>query len=676
MLGVALPCIAQGFGKNKVQFEHFRWKYIQSGHFDVYFANGAEGLAEFTAEEAEKALDQIEGHWNYEVETRITFIIYRSHNNFQQTNVSNGIPEESLGGFTEFFKNRVVIPFTGNYEAFRHVIHHELTHAVNLRFFYGSGFQSILIGAATSNIPLWFTEGLAEYESRHGWDEEADMFMRDATISGYLPNVEDLYGYFAYKGGQSVFYFLDRKYGAEKVGEFVNKVKNTRDVERAIKSSIGLDMPEFNRQWQSWLRKIYWPTVTDLKPPTEFAERMTDHDKWRNFVNNGPAISPDGSKLAYLSDRSDYFDIWMQDIESGKHERLLQGERSGNFEQLKWLDARISWSPDGKQIAFASKAGRTDAVNILDVEKKKIKRQLKFDLDGIFNPTWSRDGNKLAFVGLKHGQSDLYVYDLNAGQLTQITDDPFSDDDPTWSTDSQSLYFTSDRTDSLRVRDYERGARMWTLNFKQNEIYRIRLGEMDAERLTTTPANERIPTLTPDGRYLIYSSDANGIPNLYRYELETGVSASITNCLTGCLQPCYSLNTQRMTFTSFYDGGYDVYLIKNAQDLPALDLRPTNFRSHGSPEPLTERYSSGQAQAESYEISDSQRPYSRYIFATGGGLDDADARTALADTSTTRKPGGGFFSKKYRTKFTPDFVYATAAYSSFFGAQGTGQILF
>ncbi|MBI5059889.1 PD40 domain-containing protein [candidate division KSB1 bacterium] len=669
---------AQDFGQNKVQFEYFKWRYIQSEHFDVYFSPGGERLAEFTAETAEHSLKQIEQHWNYDLETRVTIVIYRSHNNFQQTNVSSGIPEESVGGFTEFFKNRVVLPFTGNWESFRHVIHHELTHAVNLRMFYGSGFQSILIGTATSNIPLWFTEGLAEYESRSGWDVEADMFMRDATISGYLPNVDDLYGYFAYKGGQSVFYYLDRKYGSEKVGEFVNKVKNTRDVERSIKSAVGMDMEEFNRSWQSWLRKIYWPTVTDLKPPTDFSERMTDHEKWRNFVNNGGAISPDGSTLAFLSDRSDYFDLWLLEIESGKQDRVLQGERSGNFEQLKWLDARISWSPDGERITFASKSGRIDAVNILDVKRGRVTEQLRFDMDAIFNPTWSRDGQRIAFVGIKSGQSDLYVYELAQRQLRQVTDDPYSDDDPAWSTDSESLYFTSDRGDSLRVRGYSAESAMWTADYRQTDIYLVRVGEMDAQRMTRTPTNERTPTLTPNGQYLMYSSDASGIYNLYRYDLESGAAEAVTNCLTGCLQPSYSLNTQRMTFASFYEGGYDVYLVKNAEELPALSLSSTNLRLHGSPEPLpSSAEQSGAADRASIEIGDTQRPYGQYIFANTGGVENGEpVATAYADTATTRKAGGGFFSKKYRTRFTPDFVYATAAYSSFFGAQGRGQILF
>jgi Tol biopolymer transport system component len=670
------------FGQNKVQYENFDWRYISSEHFDVYFTKGAEGIAEFTAETAERSLKEIEHSFNYHLEGRVTIVTYRSHNNFEQTNVSSEAPEESVGGFTEFLKNRVVLPFTGNYEDFRHVIHHELTHAVNMRMFYGTGFQSILLGVTTSNIPLWFIEGLAEYESRHGWDVEADMFMRDATISGYLPPMDELYGYLAYKGGQSVFYYVDRKYGSEKVSELLNKVKTSRDVERAVKSVLGLEMKDFNRDWQNWLRRIYWPTVADLHEPTDFAERLTDHVEWGDFVNNGGGISPDGSQVVFLSDRTDYFDIWSLNIDSGKFKRLLRGERSEGFEQLKWLDARISWSPDGKNVVFASKAGSQDAVNILNVKKRKVTNRLRFDLDGIFNPTWSPDGQHIAFVGLKDGQSDLYYYDLKLKSLTKVTDDIFSDDDPAWAPDSKSLVFTSDRGDSLRVRGYGTAQPMWSLNYHSTDLYTIALGDSIAQRLTNTPTHERTATFTPDGQYLIYAADANGIFNLYRRNVATGQTDAITNCLTGCSQPSYSLRTQRLVFTSLYRGGYDVYLIKNPQELPAVTLSPTNFRSHGTPEPDkipqidTTRYVT-KTDPVAADVKDPGRPYARFVFGDTQGTTPADVKDhAMADTNTTRKESGGFFSKKYKTRFTPDYVFATAAYSSFFGAQGSGQILF
>lgn len=672
VLFLAPSASGQYFGKNKVQYEAFGWRYIQSEHFDVYFTEGGEGIAEFTAETAEDALDKLQRSLDHKLDDRITIVTYLSHNNFEQTNVTLQLTEESVGGFTEFLKNRVVIPFQGDYEAYRHVIHHEVTHAFMLLMLHGSGFQSILIGSAMMQLPLWFIEGLAEYESRGGWDVESDMFMRDAVISGYLPDMEYLGGYLAYKGGQSVLYFIDQRYGSQKIGEILNKLRTLRNLEKVIKSAIGLDMEEFNKRWKTWLRRAYWPQVADMKMPEEFAERLTDHTEWKNFVNNGPAISPDGEKVAFLSDRTDYFDLYVVDVNTKQLRKLLRGQRSGGFEELKWLDARISWSPDGRMITFASKAGRSDAIYLLDVKKRKIRRRLSWPLDAIFKPTWSPDGEQIAFVGVNKGQSDIYCVDLASGEIRQITNDIFSDDDPSWAPDSKSLVFISDRRDSLKVRDYESPIKMHLTDYHQQDIYLIRLGDDRARRITFTETNERSPVFAPDGMTLVYSSDATGVHNIYRLDLETGTSEAITNCLSGCLQPSYSANTERLVFTALQDGGYDVFMMKNALERPTLQLTSTAFRQKGTVDfeeiPLSEKRSSG-------ETGGRHRPYANYVFAPSGGIDEAYASESEPDTATSRLPDGGFASKGYRVKLTPDFFYATAAYSSFFGMQGTGEVL-
>jgi Tol biopolymer transport system component len=671
-LFLATSAQAQYFGKNKVQYQDFHWRYVQSEHFDVYFTDGGESVAEFTAETAEQALEKIQRSFDYKLEDRITFVTYLSHNNFEQTNVSLDIPEEGLGGFTEFLKNRVVIPFDGGFEDYRHVIHHELTHAVMLRMLYGSGFQSILIGAATMQLPLWFSEGLAEYESRGGWDTESDMFMRDATISGYLPDMDMLNGYMIYKGGQSILYFVDQRYGSQKIGEILNKLRSTRDLEKALQSAIGLDMKELNRRWKAWVERIYWPNVAEMKAAGDFSERLTDHTESHNFVNNGPALSPDGEKVAFLSDRTGYFDLYVLDVNTKKLEKVLRGERSGNFEELKWLDSRISWSPDGRMITFASKAGRTDAIYLLDVKKKKVRHHFRWRLDAMFKPTWSPDGKKIAFVGVNKGQSDIYYVDIATGELHRVTEDVFSDDDPAWSPDSKAIVFTSDRRDSLRVTSDGSPFKMHLLNYSQTDIYLLTLGEDSAKRITDTETNERAPVFAPDGVTLVYSSDANGVYNLYRLNLETGVREAFTNCLTGCLQPSYSANTRRLVFTALDNGGYDVFLLKDALEQPAIQLTPTPYRLKGKIDFEEIPLSSGPARHEAHEPS---RSYAHYVFAVGGGIETKEPHDSLK-TATSRLPGGGFTSKAYRVKLTPDFVYATAAYSSFFGVQGTSQILF
>src|SRR5690349_16749247 len=117
------------FGQNKVQYKEFKWKYIQSQHFDIYFNQGGDDLAQFTAFAAESALVKLTGNIGYDIKNRIPILLFNSHNEFQQNNAIDEYLPEGVGGVTELFKNRIIVPFEGDYEKFRHVIHHELLHA-------------------------------------------------------------------------------------------------------------------------------------------------------------------------------------------------------------------------------------------------------------------------------------------------------------------------------------------------------------------------------------------------------------------------------------------------------------------------------------------------------------------------------------------------------------------
>jgi len=113
MIVLQTSLLAQSFGKNKVQHKEFEWQYLQSEHFDIYFTQGGKDVASFAARVAEDSYRLLQKDFRYDLVDRIKIIVYNSHNDFGQTNVDLSPPEESVGGFTEFFKNRVVIPYEG-----------------------------------------------------------------------------------------------------------------------------------------------------------------------------------------------------------------------------------------------------------------------------------------------------------------------------------------------------------------------------------------------------------------------------------------------------------------------------------------------------------------------------------------------------------------------------------
>jgi Tol biopolymer transport system component len=659
--------LGQDFGQNKVQYTYFKWHIVQSEHFDVYFTQGGDELAQFVAETAEKAYREISASYQYVLpaDQRITIVAYNSHNDFEQTNVSFEQPEESVGGFTEFFKNRVVIPFEGSYEEFRHVIHHELSHAVMMNMLFGTGIQSVVSGITRAQLPIWFIEGMAEYQSRHGWDIESDMFMRDATINGYVTPLSNLSGYLIYKGGQSVLYYVAQRYGRQKIGEILNKLRGDRETNRAFKSAIGIDLQELSKRWEKYLRKTYWPSLADMQSPEDFAERLTDHVKDHNFINTSPAISPRGDQLAFLSDRSDYFDIYLMSTIDGKIIRkLVSGQKKAKFEELHWERPGISWAPTGDRITFAAKAGGQDAIYIVNVETADVVKEYTFDLDGLFSPSWSPQGDQIAFVGTKDGHADIYSVTLSDGKLKQYTRDAYSDLDPCWSLDAKSIVFASDRQEDLSVDNSN--IKMYERNYSELDLYELNLAADTLKRLTDTPTQERSPVFAPEGNGLTYVSDENGAYNLFNMNLETGETKALTNILTGCFLPSWSRAGSRLAFASFYDWGYDIYLFKNPLAVPEIKLPLTTFVKEGPLPPLEEV-----AKQESDTTGVSKGPLPQYVF----GKTPTVTKREEVDTTNYRMPNGNYRVKPYHLKFSPDIVYANAGYSAFFGLQGSGQIL-
>ena len=671
---------SQYFGKNKVQYETFEWHFIQSEHFDIYFTTGGEKVAEFTAEVAEASYKQLKEDLRFELADRIMIITHNSHNDFEQTNVDLSPPEESVGGFTEFFKNRVVVPYEGEWEKFRHVIHHELTHAVMLQMVYGAGVQSIITGMARLRLPLWLIEGLAEYESR-GWDTESDMFIRDATLNGYIPTIDYLYGFMAYKGGQSVLYYLDQKYGGEKIGELLGKIKVTKSMDRGLKQAIGLETKDLTKKWHMHLKREYWPDIADRKEPEEFAKRLTDHTKWHNFVNSGPALSPRGDKLAFLSDRSGYFDIYLVSAIDGKMlGKLVSGQQSGDLEELHWLRAGISWSPDSKNIVFAAKSLGVDVLHIVDVKRKKIVQNIELDLDGIFTPSWSPQGDEIAFMGIKHGQGDIYSYNLKTERLKKITDDVFSDLQPQWSPDGKKIAFVSDRQHNIDLNETRDDFKIYNQEFRNLDIYIKDLETDKIERITDTPNLEGSPVFSPKGDRLAYTSDASGIFNINIYDLDSGMIYPITNVITGIFNLSWHGDENKLAFVSFYNAGYDIYLLRNPLKITpgAVKLAETNFIARHGHKRMNKRYASVRKSDPGGEVDVDENAFRNFVFdkdfAEGKVEIEEPKKSVFLDTSEYKSPSGDYRISNYKIKFSPDILYGTASYSQFYGVQGLTQI--
>lgn len=704
LLALVLAASAQDedFGKNKIQWKKFNWSFLQTAHFDIYFYQDSYDIAKFAAETLESSYVAISDQLNYRLKKRVPTFIYNSPNEFQQTNIISDILGEGTGGFTEVFKNRMVMPFDGSYEDFRHVLHHELTHAVTFDLLYGNSFGSILTRGALFSLPLWFAEGYAEYSSLHGWDYWADMIMRDATINGYAPPLEYVGGYLAYKEGQLAIKFIVDTYGIEKISEILNKGRVLLTMDKASKRVFGMDQKEFSERFMLYCRKLYWPEIARRSEPKSIARQLTDHEKDGSYFNERPAFSPSGDKIAMFTDRSDYTEIVIISAVDGKIlSRVVKGSRSADFESLHSYVSGLSWSPDGKNLAFVTKSKGQDALCLVDVKKKKVYKRYKFGLNAMFSPSWGGpDSNTIVFTGVKDGRSDLYRLNLSSGSLDRLTNDFYEDQEPAFSPDGRYIAFASDRP-SAESADPEDVTR---LAYGPYNIYLYDLQTQRISSLTSDSYRKRYPSWAPDSKRLCFVGNYNGIDNLYVMSIDSLKPYPVTDILTNVSAPSWSPKEDRIAFSSFYKAGFDVYVLKEVKPvaensealaktlyeagemgtmLATLDKPEIEESESDSLKPKQE----GEAAADTTKSDDledfvfddeessseaaSRRPPERPVPMEGKLL----VPPGEEDTLYGRRDDGEYDVKKYRAKFSPDVITGGFSYDTFFGLRGQSQLL-
>ena len=497
----SVPASAQGFGRNKIQYEGFDWHILRTEHFDVYYYPEAEELAEIGAQQAEEWYEVLETRFDLSLNHRVPLIFYATNLHFKQTNTTPGFIPDGVGGFFEFLKGRVVIPADGNIDRFRRVIRHELVHV-----FTFNKLARVLRDHRRQTdqfLPLWFTEGLAEYWSGSP-DYQHEMILRDAVGSNFYVPLHDLDRiagtYVMYKEGEAFCRFVAETYGEERILDLIDGSWRDANFMRVINVVLGEDSYDVSDRWEAWIREQYAPKLVGADVPSLATRPLTA----RGF-HAKPAVwtRPDGTReVLFYSNRGSYSSVVAQPVDealqpAGSPRTVIQGERSEDFEAFHLFESRLDVSASGT-LAFVTKRGGSDVVHLYDLVNDQREAMLGFDeLVALYSPTLSEDGRWLAFTGIdRGGMADLYLYDREEGEgrdaLRQLTHDAFDDRDPDFSPDGRTLVFSSNRT-------------AWGEDGARN-LFTLDLATGDIAHVTAGPQIDLSPRWSPDGSRLAFAS--------------------------------------------------------------------------------------------------------------------------------------------------------------------------
>ena len=572
-LSIPVAARAQLFGTNKVAYRNFDFREMHTQHFDIYYYT-AESTA--TADVARMAERWYERH---SATLRDTFakkpiVLFSDPPAFSQQNIAYIPLGGPVGGVTEPIRNRAIIPMSPDYGQTDHVLGHELVHtfqfdiAENIRGPGGGGI------GAFERIPLWATEGMAEYLSLGRDDPNSAMYLRDAILRNDIPTLRKLGrgNYFIYRWGQIFWAYVGGKYGDDVIPRLFRQMLRT-GFEPAVRNVLGVSSDSLSRELTAAIRREVTPQLNGLIRPEDVGDRPLQPMSRRfGDIDVGPALSPDGKYVSFFTQRGLFqIDLYVADVETGKIVHKLSSINSNpHYDALNFGGSAGSWSPDGQRLAVGIYSKGKEVIGIFNIGHGGLERKIDIpEVTTAEDISWGRD-DKLAFSGNHGGITDLYVYDMKTGKTTQLTDDRFSQTQPNWSPDGHYIAYVTDSGTT-------------DLNKLQWGPLHIMIRDMTtgtSRMLPTFPGAKAInPQFSPDSKSIYFVADRNGIPDIYRENLETGDIVQITRVatgVTGILPMSATLTvasqTGRMMFDVFAREGYELHRLdpQNAVGTPLI----------------------------------------------------------------------------------------------------------
>jgi hypothetical protein len=554
------------YGKNKIKYDNFSWRVYKAPHFVVYYYPEFEQhLARLTSY-LESGYLKISTGLKHEMPEPIPVIFYKTHSEFEETNLIPAFVPEGVEAFTEPVRNRMVLPIDEPPDKLQGLITHEMTHAFEFDLIpRGIGF-----GIAQQPIPLWVDEGLAEY-FRGIWDPLDLMMIRDAALTDKVPRLsraefEPLSGRLVYNMGHACFEFMEARYGKEGIRQFLYTLRKGilgGGREDLFKQAFRTTPDEFDAAFDKWLKERFKP-FRDLQRPDDFGRDISPNPEKTSFTQAFAfAPSPSGEIAAVITaNRSQgEADVVLLSTHDGS---VVQNLTPGFDTAWQGLTVNndfvagrsLAFAPNGDSVGFFARTGKGRSFFLISVLDGHIKKKVKVPLDQAEAPAILPDGSAILFAALKEGVSDIWRLDLESGAVENLTRDAYADNDPQVSPDGKLVVY------QRRISGHDK-------------IYAFPLADPSHKtQLTFGPFDDEAPIFSTDGSKIYYASDEdNDISNLRGLDLRTGVIEQYTDVFGGTMAPApiKTPTGDRLAFITYYKGEFKLHTKDTAEAMKEVE---------------------------------------------------------------------------------------------------------
>ena len=576
------------FGKNRIRYNDFKWRIYTTDHFEIYYYPDIEPQLERVTSYAESAYQQVSSDLKHDLAFKVPLVLFKTQSEFQQQNIEPGELPEGVLAFAEPYRDRMVLPIDEPSDALYRLITHELTHIFE--------FDIIPRSLLHRGLPLWVDEGLADHMTGY-WQPFDLMSVRDAAIADIMPPMSDFQGQafvdgrLPYNLGHAAFEFIEARWGKEGLRQFLFALRKAviGGGESAYEEAFRLKPEEFDEQFEKYLKDRFKP-FRDKERPADYGRDLAPKrgkTQYTVVVSIEPSPSGDLMAVAAGNRKEQELDIVLMSTKDGK----IVGNLTSGFNKDKGFEyistpggfrnnavSWMSWAPAGDRLAYFARTEKYKTLILQNVVNKKIEKRIELKtVDAPESPDISPDGREVAFSGLRDAIGDIFVVNIDTGQVRNVTNDQFGDYAPTFSPDGKSLIYLAriSMNDKLFKLDLATGVKT-QITFGTHDDGGAQFVDEDTVVFPSTAVNPNQP-IDPE-----VARNGN-IYNIWTLNLKTGELKQFTDALTGNVSPIVlrDQKQKRIAFVTYYKGEYGIHTLPREE--PLHTVASADF---GSPVPV------------------------------------------------------------------------------------------
>lgn len=502
------------FGKNRVQFQKFSWKYYQTDNFNTYFSQDGLELGKYVAQVAEQELPQLEEFIEYGLQRRANIAVYNSFDEMQQSNIGIGIDWQNTGGVTKLVNNKMLIYFDGNHQNLRRQIRQGIAGVLVANVLFGDDLGEFAANQTLLDLPKWLTDGYIEYAAEE-WNTDLDNQLRNALLSGDYNNFYQ----FAFEkptlAGHAFWYYIGNKYGKAKTTYLLYLSRIYRNLNSATQKIAKKKFKDVLRDFMNEEAQKYFKDARGRKLVPKGQLSVVEEIGKKDFIRFNANPMPRSFAYASVEFKQGKYSVVFHPNFSDRKVLLSYGARSGEDEINPNMPI-LAWDGKGTRLACVYNERGKNHLFVYDIVNriKTVQQELPM-FTQIQDMKYMLDANTLLFSAVKSGQTDIFVYKIDKKTVQQVTNDIYDDLDASFVAfpGKTGIIFASNRpSGNAPNSDTAITARRYNIflidNWNQSDFKQI-------SQLTNVRfGNARYPSQY-NTTHFTFVSDENGIGNRY-----------------------------------------------------------------------------------------------------------------------------------------------------------------